>query len=195
MGAPQKTRGRQTPNNDLTRRAKWCYRHAQHTDDTRKGNFMKTSILGAILLLTSFTGNALASAPKIHEGICAWNNEESPNRSNYDERRYNIDKMDSVPSQVLKALNQFVQGQLDDSKVRSFEEIKRLAKEEFQDGIGMSIQTEKSTGVVLIYLWSYPGDNQYGVVYNLKTLAIVGSIEDGDMYASDLRTGKSVSCH
>jgi hypothetical protein len=61
-------------------------------------------------------------------------------------------------SDILKALNA--------------DEVEELYIQRFQDTY---------TGKTYAYVWSYPGDNEYGTVYDYSTGKVVAQIGDGDM--------------
>jgi len=107
----------------------------------------------------------------------------------------NIKDVESVTAYQTVLLNRYLRHQEYTTQDSSFAEIKQMFSDNGEhqfDELHILTFQAKSTGNVYTQVHSYPGDNQYGLIYDIQG-QLVASIGDGDV--SILEGNKSLNCY
>lgn len=75
---------------------------------------------------------------------------------------------------------------LEGEPLDSFSKVRKNFENNY-DELHVAVYKHEDSGERFIYVWSYPGDNQYGIILNGKS-EIVANIGDSDVY--DFKTGE-----
>lgn len=146
-----------------------------------------------LLILSLTTLSVFAHALPQHAVLCQLQGEEE-SKDLVTIFSTNIEEMTTLSPTVVKLINQHIRELEYTDKDLTFEEIQKLFIEgEYRhDDLIVSSYQDKITGTVYLEVNSYPGDNSYGLFFDIKG-RIVASIQDGDVYLNN--TPEKTSCY
>lgn len=71
------------------------------------------------------------------------------------------------------------------NEIKTFGALREYFENYKWDELRVEVLRVVKTGKEYVEVYSYPGDNQYGVLIDIKTGRMIGSIEDSDYYIND----------
>ncbi len=149
---------------------------------------MKQILLVLSLLIFSVFAQAL---PK-HSVLCQLQEDASKDLVTISDN--NIEEMTSLSPSVVKLINQHLRELEYTDHDLTFNEIQKLFTEgEYRhDDLYVSSLQDKVTGTVYLEVYSAPGDNTYGLFFDIQG-RVVGAYQDGDIYLNN--NGEKTSCY
>lgn len=146
-----------------------------------------------LVILSLLTFSVFAQALPKHAVLCQLQAEEE-SEALLTIASHNIEELTTLSPSVLKLVNQHILELEYTDKELTFEEIQKLFTEgEYRhDDLHITSYQDKISGIVYMLVNSYPGDNNYGLFFDVQG-RLVASLQDGDVYLNN--NGTKTSCY
>lgn len=153
----------------------------------------------ALLLTLSFAFAAQARTEQNVPSFCkiGMNGVENPEENFVTLSSVDIVKTRKVSKQLIAVINKHLQHMEYTTEDLTLQEIQDLFAEDGDlgyDDLMLDIVRIKKTNEIYGIVHSYPGENEYGYIYDTTTFKVLAEIQDGDIQYKDSRTGKGVYC-
>jgi hypothetical protein len=146
-----------------------------------------------LLLFCLLTFSAFAQALPKHSVLCQLQ-QEGGSEGLVTIASHNIEEMKTQRPAIVKLINQHLRELKYSERDLTFEEIQKLFTEgEYRhDDLYLTSYQDKATGTVYQSVYSYPGDNTYGLFFDIRG-RVVASFQDGEVYLNN--NGNKISCY